>query len=244
MTRGGDYPYYDGHPVPIEGRGWALLLASLAVGLLALSFFPPVAFPATFIPALLFLGIPLLTLFLLVGPATRALFRPVGLKELALMVAFGALTLAGSVFLAFLLTYLGALAPNPVVETMATMTNLDLAKRLAPTVPQLLGEELFGILPFLATLWLCTAKLHLGRKTAIAIALLVSALIFGAAHLPTYDWHWAQSLIGIGGARIFLTLAYIATRNLWVSTGAHILNDWTGFILTFESSHMPMGSEG
>ena len=27
-----------------------------------------------------------------------------------------------------------------------------------------------------------------------------------------------------------LTLAYIKTKNLWVSYGAHLINDWTIFV--------------
>jgi len=50
--------------------------------------------------------------------------------------------------------------------------------------------------------------------------------MFGALHLPTYDWNFAQCFIIIGTARLVLSLAYIKTKNLWVSAGAHILNDW------------------
>ncbi|MDF3306666.1 CPBP family intramembrane metalloprotease [Rhodococcus sp. T2V] len=73
------------------------------------------------------------------------------------------------------------------------------------------------------------AKAKLSRTTAIVLAWLISAVWFGAAHLQTYDWNVAQAFIVIGGARLILTLAYIRTKNLWVSTGAHIINDWTLF---------------
>jgi hypothetical protein len=36
-----------------------------------------------------------------------------------------------------------------------------------------------------------------------------------------------QSFVIIGSARLVLSLAYMKTKNLWVSTGAHILNDWS-----------------
>ena len=54
--------------------------------------------------------------------------------------------------------------------------------------------------------------------------------------------NWAQALIGIGTARVLLTLAYIVTRNLWVSAGAHVLNDWTGFLFAFAVGHAPIGT--
>lgn len=123
------------------------------------------------------------------------------------------------------------------------MTGLALAARLIPTIPQLIGEELFGILPFLAVLWFCVTRMSLSRRAGIIVGLLVSALVFGAAHLPTYDWNWGQALLGVGSARVLLTLAYIATRNLWVSAGAHVLNDWTGFIFAFTAGHAPIGSD-
>ena len=31
----------------------------------------------------------------------------------------------------------------------------------------------------------------------------------------------------LGSARLVLTWAYVWTKNIWVSTGAHIINDWT-----------------
>lgn len=157
------------------------------------------------------------------------------------MVAFGLATLVSSMVVAFALSLVGSLAPNPRVDLMSSMSGYALAAALAPTLPQLIGEEMLGIVPFLAVLWLCFSKWHLARSTSIAIALGISALIFGAAHLPTYDWHWAQALIGIGSARVILTLAYITTKNLWVSAGAHIVNDWTGFLISFSLGHAPIG---
>ena len=61
------------------------------------------------------------------------------------------------------------------------------------------------------------------------LAWLISAVWFGAAHLPTYGWNLAQAMIVIGGARLVLSLAFIRSKNLWVSAGAHILNDWSIF---------------
>ncbi|MGQ2908304.1 MAG: lysostaphin resistance A-like protein [Aliihoeflea sp.] len=242
MNRTGrDFPFYDDKPVAIGWTGWLVLHGALLVAFLALTQFPEVDFPFTFIPALLFLSIPLMTLRVVVGPASCALFRPVRFKDLGLMLAFGLATLVGSMVVAFVLSLVGSLAPNPRVDLMSSMSGYALAAALAPTLPQLIGEEMLGIVTFLAVLWLCFSKWHLARSTSIAIALGVSALIFGAAHLPTYDWHWAQALIGIGSARVILTLAYITTKNLWVSAGAHIVNDWTGFLISFSLGHAPIG---
>ncbi|CUX06785.1 hypothetical protein AGR1B_pa0059 [Agrobacterium fabacearum S56] len=53
----------------------------------------------------------------------------------------------------------------------------------------------------------------------------------------------AQSLVGIGSARFIFTLAYIATSNLWVSAGAHIIKDWAGFIFVLELGRVPTTQE-
>ena len=63
-------------------------------------------------------------------------------------------------------------------------------------------------------------------RRALVAAWVLSALLFALAHLPTYDWNLVQCVAIIGSARLVLTAAYIRTRNLWVSTGAHVLNDW------------------
>lgn len=244
MTETRDFPYYAGEPTLLEGKQWLILMAALALGFAALVLIPLGTFPLDLIPALLFLGIPLLALRWVAGPHWTALFRPVGLRQIGQMVLFAVMTLAGSMVVALILKQFVSFSDNPVSMQVGEMSALELAGRLIPTIPQLIGEELFGILPFLAVLWLCITHLGMSRRVGVVIAVLVSALIFGAAHLPTYDWHFGQAVIGIGSARILLTLAFIATRNLWVSSGAHILNDWTGFLFAFSIGHAPVDTDG
>lgn len=243
MNETPDFPYYAGQPVLLMGRHWLVLMAALALGFAALVLLPLSGFPQNLLSALLFIVIPLLALRWVAGAHWTALFRPVGLRQIGLMVLFAILTLVGSAVVALILSQFVTFSHNPVSVSLASMTFRELVARLIPTLPQLLGEELFGILPFLAVLWLCVTRLGLSRRVGIGIALISSALIFGAAHLPTYDWHWGQALIGIGSARVFLTLAYLATRNVWVSAGAHVLNDWTGFVFAFAMGHAPIASE-
>ncbi len=56
--------------------------------------------------------------------------------------------------------------------------------------------------------------------------------VFALAHLPAYGWNLSHCLIVIGSARLVLTLAYMTTKNVWVSTGTHVLNDWALFTFT------------
>ena len=39
-------------------------------------------------------------------------------------------------------------------------------------------------------------------------------------------------IVVIGTARMVLTLAWVLTKNIWVSTGAHITNDWLLFSMS------------
>lgn len=104
------------------------------------------------------------------------------------------------------------------------------------------------ILPLLAVLWLCVRKFNLSRRVGLIIAVILSTLAFAAVHLPTYDWNLLQCFGGIGTARLVLTAAFLITRNLWVSAGAHIVNDWTEFLaptlLGGLSGHTPIGTAG
>jgi membrane protease YdiL (CAAX protease family) len=237
-----DFPFYNGKPVEIDGPGWLLVIVSLASALLVLTLVPLRTFPYNLIPALLFVAVPVLALRKVAGPHWNCLFRPVGFRSVGLMVLFGVATLLGSMAMGLVLQQFFELYSNPVADAIAAMSATEVSATLLLTGIQLVGEELFGILPFLAVLWLCVQRLHLSRRLGIVIAVVVSSLLFGAAHLPTYDWHFAQSLIGIGFARLILTLAYIVTRNLWVSAGAHIINDWTGFVFMLEFGHVPINA--
>lgn len=237
-----DFPFYNGKPVEIDGPGWLLVIVSLAGALLVLTLVPLRTFPYNLIPALLFVAVPVLALRKVAGPHWNCLFRPVGFRSVGLMVLFGVATLLGSMAMGLVLQQFFELYSNPVADAIAAMSATQVSATLLVTGIQLVGEELFGILPFLAVLWLCVQRLHLSRRLGIVIAVVVSSLLFGAAHLPTYDWHFAQSLIGIGFARLILTLAYIVTRNLWVSAGAHIINDWTGFVFMLEFGHVPINA--
>ncbi len=125
---------------------------------------------------------------------------------------------------------------NPLAVSLPTMSGVDIALLFIRTLPQLLGEEVLTMLPFLAILYALHSRGGLSRKGAIIGAWLISAAIFGAAHLPTYDWNVVQCFVVIGTARLMLTLPYIKTKNIWVSAGAHVFTDWTIFGVTLASA--------
>ncbi len=228
MPQRPDFPFYAGDPVPLRPWQWAFVLMLLAVAF-ALLVAPALEVHAPWgplVPALLFCTVPLLGLAAVAGPSWKALFGPVGGREIAWMVGIALLNLVVSMLLGWLVTTFAHTSANPAVEKLGLDDSAALAFRFAAMVPQLLGEELFTILPFLACLWWLYSRREMRRQSAVFVAWLVSAVPFALAHLPTYDWNWVQCLVGIGGARLVLSLAYLATRNIWVSTGAHVLNDW------------------
>jgi hypothetical protein len=173
--------------------------------------------------------IPLAALAYVASGHWKAIFGKVGGREVRLMFGFVLLNIVVSMSVGAIVFALTSVTPN---AAHAQLAELDAAGRIlyfAKTIPQLLGEEVITLLPFLALLQVFTSGLGLGRKGAIIGAWLVSSVIFGLIHLPTYDWNLIQCLVIIGSARMVLTLPWIMTKNIWVSTGAHILNDWLLF---------------
>lgn len=239
-----DYPYYNGIPVAIGAGGWVLIIAGCMLGFLALTLWPFPVFPLTFLSAGVFTLVPLLALMAVTGWRAPAFFRPFGLKDIGMGIGFGVLTLLCSLVVGFVLSRFVAMTPNEVAVSMTTATPLDVIMILSPTLVQLVGEEVLTILPLLAVLWLCVSRLGLSRRTGVIIAVVVSTVWFAALHLPTYNWNVLQCIVTIGSARIVLTIAYLVTRNLWVSSIAHIINDWTLFLVSFGLSHGPIAVGG
>lgn len=226
-----DFPFYAGTPVGLSGPQWLVVLASIALAfwlLVAPWTRPPPAW-GMWIPALLFCGVPLIALAVVAGRHWKALFHRVRGRELMMMIGIAALNLVVTTLVGAVVTGLHHGSANPVFQSLGDADAATRAMAFAAMVPQLLGEELLTILPFLALLWALHARLGMRRRTAVVVAWLLSALPFALLHLPTYHWDLMQCLVIIGTARLVLSLAYLFSRNLWVSTGAHVLNDWTLF---------------
>jgi uncharacterized protein len=227
----GDFPFYNGVPVPLSGWQWTLLMAAVTAAFAALVL--PVAWPggafAVLIPALLFAVIPLAALELITPGHWTAIFGRVGWRELRLMLGFALLNIVVSMSVGAIVRALADVTPNAAAAQLGAMDTAGRILFFVKTLPQLFGEELVTLLPFLALMALLTNRFGVGRKGAIVGAWLISALVFGLIHLPTYDWNWVQCIVIIGTARLVLTLPWILTKNIWVSTGAHIINDWLLF---------------
>ncbi|MEZ5906071.1 MAG: CPBP family glutamic-type intramembrane protease [Geminicoccaceae bacterium] len=228
-----DFPYVDGKPVALSAGQWWLVMAAVLAAYLML-ILPPPFLRGTFsgfVPALLYALVPLAALALVAGRHWRALFRPIRGRDILLMIGFALLNLLVTLGTGLLILRLTETTANAAMQAVATVGGLDRALLYVRAAPQLLGEELMSVLPFLALLtWLCGRR-GLSRRAGIALATLAVAVLFAAAHLPTYGWNVVQALLGVGVARIVLLVPFILTRNVLVCTGAHILNDWLFFTI-------------
>jgi len=225
---GRDFPFYNGMPVALSARQWLFVMAAVAAGFLVLVL--PIPWPGgplgALIPAVLFPVIPLAALAHVAPGHWKAIFGKVRGRELRLMLGFALLNIVVSMSVGAIVRALADVAPNAAT---AQLSGMDAAGRIAffaKTIPQLFGEEVVTLLPFLALLHVLSNRFGVGRPGAIVGAWLVSSLLFGLIHLPTYDWNLIQCIVVIGSARMVLTLPWILTKNIWVSTGAHIANDW------------------
>ena len=223
---GADFPYYNGVPVELSVGKWILVWASVAVGFLALILIPQPNDFVALLPRALFVIIPLAVLALVAGRHWSAIFRRVRWVDVGNMFFFAALNIVLTFAIGGLVSLFFPVAANATIADAGAAGVADTIALYVGSGIQLIGEEIFVVLPFLALMYFLFAKAGVSRKTAIILAWIISAVWFGAAHLPTYDWNWVQAIVIIGSARIALTLAFIRTKNLWVSAGAHIINDW------------------
>lgn len=242
-VRSGDLPYYNGVPDRIGGGGWLLILAAVVIAFLQLALWRPQSVPLDFVSAALLPAVPLVALMAVTGWRWPAVFRGIGLKGVLIGLAFALLTIVCSFAAGALLATVMPMTSNPNLAGMADEGTAELLVFWGRAAIQLIGEEVVTILPLLAVLWFCVERLKLPRVWGLIIAVLVSTVWFAALHLPTYNWNWVQCLGTIGTARIVLTLAYLVTRNLWVSIIAHIANDWSLFLIAFIGGHAPIGTE-
>jgi membrane protease YdiL (CAAX protease family) len=228
---GTEFPFYNGAPVAISSRQWLFVMSMVVVGFAMLMLpihWPGGAFGAL-IPAVLMPVIPLVAFAYVAKGHWTAIFGKVGFREVRLMLGFALLNIVVSMSIGTLVYAFTEVTSN---VANAQLSEADTAGRIAffaKTIPQLFGEEVITLLPFLAVMTWLTHSFGMGRKGAIVGAWLITAVIFGMLHLPTYNWNWVQCIVVIGSARLMLTLPWIMTKNIWVSTGAHIINDWLLF---------------
>lgn len=223
-----DFPFYNGNPMNFTAlQSWFLLI--VAIG--SVVFFEVgSSFLPKFMHPFINIIIPLSAFAIVVKSNWTKIFRKIYFKDIFLVFGVLIVNLIVSAISGFLLTKFAGAAANPAVGSLngnSTFENIMFAVKL---IPMLFGEELITIIPFLVILQFATKNLKLSRKHAVTIAWILSAIIFGAVHLKTYNWNIVQAVIGISMARLVLTFSYIKTKNIWISTFVHVLNDWCLFL--------------
>lgn len=222
-----DFPFYQGNPVSLTTAQWLLLIALVGISFALL--IVPIPWPGgdlgAFIPAILFPLIPLLGLSWVSQGNAKSLFGRVGFREIKLMILFALLNIAVTFVVGGIVQITVGAHANPAIATANQLSPSGLTIFLSKTAVQLVGEEVLTIIPLLALLHWLVARAGMNRSRALFISWLATAVIFGLLHLPTYHWDFVQCVVIIGTARLVLSLAYIKTKNLWVSSGAHIIND-------------------
>lgn len=227
----GDFPYYNGLPVTISTWRWIAVIASTIVGFALLILLPQPNDLVALEARVLFTAVPLGAFIFAAGPCWRAILRPLRARDIRAMFGFAALNMVVTAGVGIVVAQLFGANANRAIDGLAGSGPVEYVAFYVGTGIQLVGEELFTILPMLALMYWLHAKLRMNRTTVVLVAWIVTAVWFAAAHLPTYGWNVAQALLIIGTARLVLTLAYIRTKNIGVSVGAHIINDWTQFTL-------------
>lgn len=104
-------------------------------------------------------------------------------------------------------------------------------KQFALMTPALAGEEILVILPLLIIATLIYKEHKGNSKSAIVIATIITAIMFGALHLPAYKGNLYQSLICIGLARVPFTIASLKHDTIWSGIIIHIVYDFSIFLL-------------
>lgn len=237
---GDDFPYYNGRPVGLGGLQWLLLMIAVAAGFMALINGLGGLVPRLggWLTVALYIAIPLGALMLFAGKHWTALFRKVSGKDILLMVLFALLTFVVMFGVGAILVNTTETTQNTSMASVAERSTAQILLFYARTAVQLFGEELMTILPFLFFVYLFAGVMKTGRVTAILLAWLLTGVLFAIQHLPTYGWNLVQAFGGVGIVRLVLTLPYIMTKNIWVSTGAHVLNDWLTFSFTLFAAGM------
>jgi uncharacterized protein len=213
-------------------RRWSVVLAVTVVGFAFFVSAPLFLQGAAgqWLSIIVFVGAPLIGLRLVAGRDWIRLFHQPTWRDVGLGLAFVPAALAVSAAVAIALSSVSETASNPVVEMLAHSPIRQTAAYMASVPLQLLGEELITVVVLLAA---TAALLRMGasRRASITGGWLISAVVFGALHLPTYQWNVLQAILVIGSSRLMLTLPYLWTRNLWVSTITHVTLD--GSLIAF-----------
>ncbi|WP_099974842.1 CPBP family intramembrane glutamic endopeptidase [Lactobacillus terrae] len=98
----------------------------------------------------------------------------------------------------------------------------------------LIGEELvIAALTIPIIIYMLKKNSNLNYNKTFFITSIITGVIFGLIHLPTYNWNIYQCIIVIGLTRIPFNYAWKRADSLWGGIIAHIIFDYILFIPPF-----------
>ena len=134
------------------------------------------------------------------------------------------------------------------IFAFSTGTGVVTVTGFHPDLQTLLGALVPGLILYLAvglneeTLFRGYVFENLAEGLPLVLAILVSALIFGAAHLLNPGANLA-AFLGVGLFGVLAALTYLATGRLWMPIGMHVAwNLFEGPVFGFPVSGLDMGS--
>ena len=223
---GVDFPFYNGVPIELSVGKWILVWASVAVGFLALIFIPQPNNLVAILPRALFVVIPLAVLALVAGRHWSAIFRRVRLVDVGNMFFFAALNIVLTFAIGGLVSLFFPVAPN---TTIAGAGAAGWPTRSPSTSAAASSSSVKRSSSCCRSSPSCTSSSprpasRARRRSSSRGSSRRSGSV--PRTCPPTTGTVVQAIVVIGSARIALTLAFIRTKNLWVSAGAHIINDW------------------
>ncbi|MCC3868033.1 type II CAAX prenyl endopeptidase Rce1 family protein [Terrisporobacter mayombei] len=106
---------------------------------------------------------------------------------------------------------------------------LDSFVMLFKTIFMIAGEEILVILPLIIFISLLVHKTKISQSKAVIISTIITAIIFGAIHLPTYQWNMFQCFLVVALTRIPFTIVSLKSDSIIPGMIGHIGFDWIIF---------------
>lgn len=161
-----------------------------------------------------------LIFYLLFRQNIRIFFRKVTMQHFRISLTIAGVSLVAAYFMHDFLVY--GLSYNTTAQSeIVSFIPSDIFNFII----QLLGEELFFFSAFFLGLKWFTRRKEPLYALSVGISGLLACVVFGLAHLWTYDFNVLQCVISIGLPSIIKIVLYLKTRNLWSTYLAHLFFD-------------------
>jgi len=228
----GDFPYYAGDPQKLTIVQWlSLVLVLLAqfwiMSTATLSFLPKGI--ATALMDIFLVGVPMGLLWWFTKHAIGALFKPLKWRDTLTIIKYVLLMVVIGLGSTIALNLIGQTTNGDVAGDQVTGLVGYLAVFL-DNILSLFWEELISLIPLLAMMAGLKA-LGVSRKISIILSTIVTSILFGALHLPSYQWNVPMVFTSIVFLRLILDVLYLKTKNIWLTYVTHLLYDSFVFAL-------------